>query len=396
MKTARYVYVKPKDGIKEFRTLEKIKDNLLQGGPEAYLAHFLIKSRHAPTLIISIDRTIKYARHLTALNTLMYSFQWYSGMSLKTILSRIYVSTRVLLLLMQFRPTHILCWYNDFPLWMTFLVARLNRAIFVPSRHNRLPGERDPIHRKLIGAINKWVLRRSSAVICHGPYLKQELLDIGVNPSQIIEFNWSYQHLLLRKTTCEPIDYLTQDKEIKIVTYVGRIVKSKGVLDLLEACRSRLREDSKVRLVFAGDGPDLEALRMRIAELRLHDKVLMLGRIRHDRLSGLLCKSKILVTPTQTKFPEGRCMATIEGLVMGVPVIAPDFGPFRYLVKHGVNGLLFEPDCVDSLRSNIAKLLDNDQIYSKLVKGAKQSSLKLTNPEVTFPQALESAFNMIL
>ena len=52
----------------------------------------------------------------------------------------------------------------------------------------------------------------------------------------------------------------------------------------------------------------------------------------------------MVVTPTQSQFPEGRCMATMEGLVMGVPVIAPNFGPFPFLVKHGENGLLFEPD----------------------------------------------------
>ena len=394
MKTVRYVYVKPKDAINEFKTLEKINGDVLQGGPEAYLAHFLIKTENAPRLIISLDQNVKHVHRLSTSNILMYTFQWRSRMSLTTLSSRIHISIRMFFLLIQFRPTHILCWYNGFPLWVSFLAARLNRAIFVPSRHNRLPGKNDPIHRRIIGAINKWILQRSSALICHGPYLKQEMLDVGVSPPKIIEFNWSYQHLLSRRTTYDPIDDLIQGKDIKLVTFVGRIARTKGVFDLLEACRSRLRTDSQVKLVFAGDGPDSEALRMRIIELALHDKVLLLGRVRHDNLSSLLRKTRTLVTPTQTAFPEGRCMATIEGLVMGVPVIAPDFGPFRYLVIDGVNGLLFEPDSIDSLRNNIVKLLDSDQIYLKLVKGAKQSSLKLTNPEVTFPQALESAFNI--
>ena len=76
----------------------------------------------------------------------------------------------------------------------------------------------------------------------------------------------------------------------------------------------------------------------------------------HENLADLICESTVVVTPTQSQFPEGRCMATMEGLVMGIPVIAPDFGPFPYLVKHNVNGLLYKPDSVNDLQNKLFKI----------------------------------------
>ena len=53
-------------------------------------------------------------------------------------------------------------------------------------------------------------------------------------------------------------------------------------------------------------------------------------------------------------------MSVMEGLVMGLPVIAPNFGPFPYLVKDRVNGLLYVPDSVEQLGRTIDLLLDDD------------------------------------
>ena len=88
-------------------------------------------------------------------------------------------------------------------------------------------------------------------------------------------------------------------------------------------------------------------------------------------------------------------MAAMEGIAMGVPTIAPDSGPFPYLVKHGVNGLLFKPDCVADLRAQINKALDDNRLYIHLAQGAKESGKKLLNPPVIYLQSLEQAFAML-
>ena len=118
----------------------------------------------------------------------------------------------------------------------------------------------------------------------------------------------------------------------------------------------------------------------------------MLGRIPHGELVGLLKKAKVLVTPTQGHFPEGRCMSAMEGLVMGVPVIAPDFGPFPYLVHHEVNGLLYETNSVEALKRRIQQIVEDDRLYEELRAGAQLTAKQLIRPSLTFGEAIDCAF----
>jgi glycosyltransferase involved in cell wall biosynthesis len=393
MRYLRFVYVKPRDAIEEYNTLTQMPDSLPDGGPVAYVAHFLRIVGLAPVLFISLDETINQTHSLSKGNIEMLSFSLRPRSFIRTFLSRIGVSYKTFALILKFRPTHILCWQNGFPLWLCYLASRIAKSVFVPSRHNRFPVQGEPWLRQLNGTVNKWIIRRSSAVICHGPYLKHELLEIGLDPLRVFEFNWSYQYLL-NKTIDSSIDDLTEAGSKKLIVFIGRMAASKGIFDLLEACVDRLQIDSSIKLVYAGDGPDLSVLKLKITDTNLLSKVLLLGRLRHDRVQGLLKQSIVLVTPTQSKFPEGRCMATIEGLVLGVPVIAPDFGPFRYLVQHNKNGLLFKPDSVPDLRDCINMILDNEALHLELKRNIKEFSEKLINPPVTFHHAIVSAFNL--
>jgi glycosyltransferase involved in cell wall biosynthesis len=66
-------------------------------------------------------------------------------------------------------------------------------------------------------------------------------------------------------------------------------------------------------------------------------------------------------------------MSAMEALAMEVPVIAPDYGPFPYLIENGVNGLLFKVDDVNDLRKKL-KVICEDGLLSKLKLGAKEKN----------------------
>jgi glycosyltransferase involved in cell wall biosynthesis len=82
----------------------------------------------------------------------------------------------------------------------------------------------------------------------------------------------------------------------------------------------------------------------------------------------------------------------MEGLIKGIPVIAPDFGPFPYLVKNGVNGLLYQVDSVEDLGAKIANGLDDVELYERLRAGAEKTGRELRNARVNFYDAIKSAF----
>ena len=84
-------------------------------------------------------------------------------------------------------------------------------------------------------------------------------------------------------------------------------------------------------------------------------------------------------------------MVVLESLVLGVPVVAPDFGPFPYAVQHLVNGLLFEPGSRESLRQMLASALQGGTT-DRLREGAARSGRELLASQQSFANAVDSTF----
>lgn len=89
-------------------------------------------------------------------------------------------------------------------------------------------------------------------------------------------------------------------------------------------------------------------------------------------------------------------MVLMEAFVMGVPVIAPDYGPFPYLVEHDINGYLYEPNSVDDLTKYLDIAISNKSEYSKIRQGAKQTGAGLMVPGLSFSQAVNRAFSKVI
>jgi glycosyltransferase involved in cell wall biosynthesis len=389
----RYVYVKANNVVRELSTIRSTGWHIPDGGPEAYVAHFIEITKGAPALIVSyqminpLDETLSYG------NIIARAYYWRPGPSIRSALSRINVSLKLFLLLIKFRPTHILCWDNQSPLWICYIVSKIYGSKFVPSRHTSLSTKEDSWYRQLNGIITKYVLRSSTAIVCHGPYLRDELLTLGISKNRIYEFNWGFKHLLTYAAETQDQPELTEIHKDVTVLFIGRIIEGKGVFDLLEACKPLFSKYKELRLTYAGDGRDLNRLRAAASRYHLQQRIDLLGRVTHHSLAPLIKKSKVVITPTRSSFPEGRCMAAIEGLIMGIPVIAPNYGPFPYLVNHMRNGLLFDVNSTQSLEETIDLIIRDHELYHKLKVGAKEFSKILASPKTQFPNAVLSAFS---
>lgn len=387
----RHAYVKNGDVIDQLTAIGINPAKVPTGGPNAFLAEFLFNAGTQPLLLISNStRNAHYSHN----NIDAWVFRSRTSLlhPVGTACVRILAFFKILFHLFKFKPDRILCGTLGFPLWGCFIYARAFSLPLVHSLHNRLDYSDLPWYKRPAVQIDKFILRRIDRAICHGPFLKQQLLDSGVTQATIAEFDCGFRDMWEQLENLQEIDGPAEQQKYKTITFLGRMEHSKGMADLLHACSARLVEDSFLRLVYVGDGPDAADLKEKVTDLRLERQVLFLGRLSHEKLAGVIRQSYVLVTPTRSVFPEGRCMATMEGLAMKVPVIVPDFGPFPYLVEHGVNGLLFTPDSVDDLRRKINAVLDDAGLYKRLQDGAQESSNKLLDPPVTFYKAVQWAF----
>ena len=86
-------------------------------------------------------------------------------------------------------------------------------------------------------------------------------------------------------------------------------------------------------------------------------------------------------------------MAGMEALALGVPLVAPQFGAFEYLVRDGINGLFYRPDSITDLADKICLVLD-PELRIRLVNGAKTSGKIYRKALVTFSDAISQAMEI--
>jgi glycosyltransferase involved in cell wall biosynthesis len=391
----RAAYIKFNNVVQEITRVRSMRADMLDGGPEAYVENFLRITDPDPVLIMSFHRSPKKDEFLKDGRIEAVSYYWAPRISVSSLLLRMVATLKMAMKLIRFRPTRILCAYASFPLWICYLVSRIYSLPLVCSRHTRFQTEGDPFYRRLEFAIDRWVFRRVAGVLCHGPYLKQLMIDMKVPPSRVFEFNWAFKHMKAGRVADIAGADLMDSPGATALLFIGRIESYKGVFDLLESCADRMRRNRLIKLVYAGAGNDLLRLKKAIADRDLDKQAVCLGKVPHDALAGLISRSYLVITPTQSRFPEGRCMATMEGLIMGKPVIAPDFGPFPYLVKHERNGLMYKADSVEDLSRQISRALDDHDLYERMCAGATDTGARLREPPVSFLEAIKSAFGEV-
>ncbi|MDA8019455.1 MAG: glycosyltransferase family 4 protein [Thermoanaerobaculia bacterium] len=100
------------------------------------------------------------------------------------------------------------------------------------------------------------------------------------------------------------------------VLFVGRLVRRKGVFDLLEAAAAH---SASVGLV--GDGEERERLGEEIRRRGLDERVTLYGPVSDARLWSLLRGARCLVLPS---YEEGYSLVIAEALVAEIPVLAYD------------------------------------------------------------------------
>ncbi|WP_336799388.1 glycosyltransferase [Kaistia sp. MMO-174] len=119
--------------------------------------------------------------------------------------------------------------------------------------------------------------------------------------------------------------------------YVGRLHRSKGVADLLDAV-AELAGAHPVSLSVVGDGPEGEALRRRYPDagwLRFH------GHVPEAAVGEWMGEADLLCVPSLWR--ENWPGVAVRALEMGLPVLASRVGGLPELIEPGVTGDLLPP-----------------------------------------------------
>lgn len=140
--------------------------------------------------------------------------------------------------------------------------------------------------------------------------------------------------------------------DAKVILFVGRIVKRKGLSRLIEQCLPAIISNHpEAILLIVGDSPENAALKdyteatdaqHSIEKHRLESHVKFLGKISDQELNEIYSLADVLVLPL-IKTPgdiEGFGMVVLEAASYGVPTVAFDIGGVRDAVLAGKTGYL--------------------------------------------------------
>lgn len=226
----------------------------------------------------------------------------------------------------------------------------------VSTIHATEYGRNNGLHNQLqryISDVEWWLGYESWRVICCSQYMREELKRVFQIPDDKLRViaNGVYPEEFNR-TDMDPVRirsrYCAADE--KMLFYVGRVVREKGLGVLLEALPRILEVDSKVKLVIAGKGPYLEELRHRAYQLGIYHRIYFTGFIDDNTRNALFQCADVAVFPSLYE-PFG--IVALEGMAAGAPVVVSDTGGMSEIIQHGRNGLKAYPDNPVSLADNI-------------------------------------------
>lgn len=162
----------------------------------------------------------------------------------------------------------------------------------------------------------------------------------------------------------------------KIILYVGRPTKQKGMYALLNAFHAVLRKDLNVRLVVIGSDNSNRIENLINISSGFATHVSFLGLINKEELKKWYSVADIGVIPS---YYEQCPYAGIEMMMHGLPIVASDGFGIRNMFQEGVNALVAPignreslEEFSDNLAKALEKLLSSEKLRKTLGRNARE------------------------
>ncbi|MBV6458196.1 MAG: Glycogen synthase [Fimbriimonadaceae bacterium] len=193
----------------------------------------------------------------------------------------------------------------------------------------------------------------------HSPADKVDVIFNGVEPTKF-EFDWS------EKERADWRSRLALPHE-KIVMYVGRFVREKGIHVLLNAASAILASEPNAKFLIVGGG-HRERFEKFVRWYGLEEKVLFTGFMANRSLHQLYRVADVAVFPSLYE-PFG--IVALEGMAAGAPVVSSDAGGLKEVVLHDLTGTTSFAGDAGSLAWAILRTLNDPQRSDRLVAAAR-------------------------
>jgi len=249
------------------------------------------------------------------------------------------------------------------------LIARYLRIPFIVKVHGS--DINVYAHYKLRAAQIGYTMQRSHGVLSVSEDLKTKICQLGVDYDKVhVVYNGVNRECFFYRDMKDTRVTLDIELNTKIILFVGNILESKGVLDLLQAFEKVYHILSNVFLYYIGDGGDAIRITAFSQEKGLKERVTLLGERDHKDIALWYAAADLVALPSHR---EGVPNVLLEAMACGTPVLATRIGGIPEVISEDV-GVLVEAHDIESIASGLLQALSKPWEISKILRQSEAFS----------------------
>jgi glycosyltransferase involved in cell wall biosynthesis len=201
-----------------------------------------------------------------------------------------------------------------------------------------------------------------------------ELVAYGIKRKNCIAINCPANNKVLKTVS-------KKDKRPTFI-FVSRIVKMKGIEEVIRSFFYILRELKDARLWIVGDGEKkyMEELKDTIHSFSISTKVKFFGKVSEKKKLELMRKAHILL---HASIKEGWGLVVIEAASQATPSVVYNVAGLRDSVKNNITGIVLEENTAKEMARQAIALIKNKKKYEQFQKNCLLWAKSLTWEKAT-------------
>lgn len=196
-------------------------------------------------------------------------------------------------------------------------------------------------------------LKKSCIIFVLATEFKDKLVEWGISESKLCVENTMVDDELLQGFSKDDIQIRFEKENINLL-FLSRIIREKGIHELLDAYKILRDKFGNVTLNVAGRGPELQSLMKKAKSEQLDVK--FLGFVDGRDKIDLYRRSDIYVLPSET---EGCPISLLEALSFGLPAVVTSVGGIPDFFEDERMGFLVEDTSPGNLAALLEKLIND-------------------------------------
>jgi len=232
------------------------------------------------------------------------------------------------------------------------------------------------LKRKILMLTDSITCACATHVIPEGEGVKKDLLNnrITKKPLRVLGYG-NVRGIDMERFSLRP-DVFKRSEEIhkkNVFTFlfVGRIVRDKGMNELMDAFERLSQENSHIRLILVGsfeNSLDPISERAKII-INNNSQIESVGQKGGDELIAYYAAADCFVFPS---YREGFPNTVIEAGAMGLPSIVTDINGSREIIENGKNGVIIPSKDTNALFYAMKRMIEDHESRQQMASNARQ------------------------